>query len=69
MTETRFIIASIIFDILSPLKNVTEYKSFAEYAVAKRVLELSERGIETGVDIAKARTVVKNGKEKSKKWW
>ena len=53
-----------LFDILSPLKNVTEYKSFAEYAVAKRVLELSERGIETGVDIAKARTVVKNGKEK-----
>ena len=52
-----------LFDILSPLKNITQYKAFSEYAVAKRVLELSQRGIETGVDITKARQVVKNGKE------
>lgn len=53
-----------LFDILSPLKNATEYKAFAEYAVAKRVVELSQRKIETGVDIAKAKEVIQRGKEK-----
>lgn len=56
-----------LFDILSPLKNVTEYKLFSEYAVAKRVIELNQRNIKTGVDITKAQQVVKNGKERYQK--
>jgi hypothetical protein len=40
-----------------------ELAGLSEYLVSKRVLEVSERGIETGVDLAAAAEVVKTGKK------
>lgn len=48
--------------ILEPFKE--DLDGFRAYAVASRTVELSERGIETGVPVEDAKFVVKNGKGK-----
>lgn len=47
--------------ILEPVKDKLD--GFREYALAKRAIELSQRGIETGIPIKDAKAAVRNGKK------
>lgn len=48
-------------DLTNP--EAVDLNGFRAYAVAKRALELNERGINAGIDLDAAKTVVKNGKQ------
>lgn len=47
-----------LMKVLEPIKTEKEFKEFTSFAVAKRALEKSEQGKETGVPIAEARATV-----------
>lgn len=47
-----------LMKVLEPLKTEREIKDFTAYAVAKRALEKTEQGFETGFDIAASRQTV-----------
>tara|TARA_R100001377_G_scaffold56395_1_gene33548 strand:- start:1576 stop:6378 length:4803 start_codon:yes stop_codon:yes gene_type:complete len=48
-----------LLEVLKPLKNMADYARLSEYLVSKRVIELNQRGIKTGVDLVDAQRIVK----------
>jgi hypothetical protein len=51
-------------NIVRPIDRRGDLEGFREFLVARRAVELDNRGIETGVDIAAAKKVVNSSKEK-----
>lgn len=53
-------ISQPLITILEPVtKNMSNYKEFGAYAIAKRAIEKSKQGFETGIDIKAAENTVK----------
>jgi hypothetical protein len=50
-----------LITILEPItKDISTYKEFGTYAIAKRAIEKSSQGFETGIDIQAAKNTIKN---------
>ena len=47
-----------LMEVVDPIKNEADYKNAIAYLVAKRVVEKSEQGIETGMSVESARQVI-----------